>query len=155
MVRYLGAAVLLTPDSMYIAPDSDDVLSALKAQDFPQLQAVRLFDWALLDATVPHLPLLIPPQSVQHRETLRWRFPGIDIQDYGEKIYREDMKYVSSSTADCDGYARDSDPMADSDDDQSFGSVSLPSYSANDSEGDLETLEDFTCPMAIPRTRQA
>ncbi|OJA16134.1 hypothetical protein AZE42_00087 [Rhizopogon vesiculosus] len=145
------------PDSMYIAPDPDDVLSALKAQDFPQLQAVRLFDRALFDATIPHLPLLIPPQSVQHRETLRWRFPGIDIQDYGEKIYREDMKYVPSSTADCDGYARESDPMADSDDDQSSGSVSSPSYSAYDSEeGDLEMLEDFTyLSDGIPRTRQA
>lgn len=61
-------------------------------------------------------------------KTLRWRFPGIDVQEYGGNIYREDMDYV-------DDYTCDYDPvLMDSDDDQSSRGVSSSSYSAYDSE---------------------
>ncbi|OJA10421.1 hypothetical protein AZE42_03542 [Rhizopogon vesiculosus] len=113
----------------------------LKVQDFPQLQVIRRFDWPLLDTVGPRLPLIIPPDSGQHPKTFKWRFPGIDVQDYGGYIYRQDMIYVPLSIAVCDGHGPDS-MLVDSDD-RSFGSVSSTSYSAYDSEGDLEMLEVF------------
>jgi hypothetical protein len=80
---------------------------------------------------------------VQSLETFQWRFPGIDVRDYGGKIYKEDMNYVLSSTAACDDHARACESMLVDSDDESY-SVSSPSYSAYDSEeGDLEMLEDF------------
>ncbi|KAG0696044.1 hypothetical protein DFH29DRAFT_242009 [Suillus ampliporus] len=137
------------------APDPDVIQVSWKPQCFPQLQAIRLLDWALLNATGLRLNPVIPPHSVQHHETLLWRFPGVHVQDAAGHIYRRDMDYVSSFAATCDDHGSfrgidnggvDSMPGdSDSDsDDGTFGSVSLVSYSAYDSEeGDLKTLEDY------------
>ncbi|KAG1749864.1 uncharacterized protein EDB91DRAFT_1110029 [Suillus paluster] len=137
------------------APDPDVIRVSWKSQCFPQLKAIRLLDWALLNTTGPRLHLIIPPDSVQHHETLQWRFPGVHVQYAAGHIYRRDMDYVSSFLAACGGHeslrsigggldsiSEDSDLDSD---DKTFRSVSSASYSAYDSEeGDLETREyDF------------
>ncbi|KAG1784089.1 hypothetical protein EV702DRAFT_1191094 [Suillus placidus] len=45
------------------APDPNAIQVAWKSQCFPQLQAIRLLDWALLRTTGPRLHLVIPPDS--------------------------------------------------------------------------------------------
>lgn len=126
-------------------PDFSILVWELKAQEFPQLQGIRVFDWPLLTAAGPRLHLIIPPGSVQQYETLQWRFPGIDVLHYRGNIYKEDMQCVTSFTAACDAYAQQT---VDSDsDDGSFNSFSSPSHTVYDSdsdEGDSEMFEDFT-----------
>ncbi|KAG1757707.1 hypothetical protein EDB19DRAFT_59003 [Suillus lakei] len=78
------------------APDPNAVQVSWKPQCFPQFQAIRLLDWALLRTTGPRLHLIIPPGSVQHHETLQWRFPGVHVQYNAGHIYKRDMDYVSS-----------------------------------------------------------
>lgn len=65
--RYLGDVAPL--------PSATQVL--WKSQCFRQLQAIGLSNRALLRTTRLRLHLVIPPDSVQHRETLEWRFPGV------------------------------------------------------------------------------
>ncbi|KAG2150145.1 hypothetical protein BD769DRAFT_1410721 [Suillus cothurnatus] len=138
------------------APDPNAIQVSWKSQCCPRLQAIRLLDWALLRTTGPRLHLVIPPDSMQHHETLQWRFPGVHVQHDAGHIYKRDMDYVSSYMAACAGHESfrnidntDVDSMSgDSDycstDDETFESVSCVSYSAYDSEeGDLETVEYF------------
>ncbi|KAG1846880.1 hypothetical protein F4604DRAFT_1936194 [Suillus subluteus] len=136
------------------APDPNAIQVSWKSQCFPQLQAIRLLDWALLRTTGSRLHLVIPPNSVQHHETLQWRFPGVHVQHDAGHIYKRDMDYVSSYVAACAGHellrnidnagvdsmSGDSDSHSD---DETFENASV-SYSAYDSEeGDLETVEYF------------
>lgn len=130
------------------APNPNAIQVSWRSQCFPQLQAVRLLDWALLSTTGPRLHLVIPPGSVQHHETLQWRFPGVHVQYDAGHICKRDMDYVSSYIAACAGHESGIDLMSeDSDynsDDETFESVSSASYSAYDSEErDLETVEYF------------
>lgn len=140
------------------APNPSSTQVSWKSQCFPQFHAIRLLDWALLITTGPRLHLAIPPGSMQHHETLQWRFPGVHVQHDAGHIYKRDMDYVSSYMAACDGHESPRsipnagvDSMSgDSDydsDDETFESVSSVSYSAHDSEeGDLETIEYlFVC----------
>lgn len=132
------------------APNPDAIPVSWKSQCFPQLQAIRLLDWALLRTTGPRL---IPPHSVQRQETLEWCFPGVHVQYDAGHIYKRDMDYVTSFGAACVGHEsfRDIanggvDSMSEESDydsdDGTFMSVSTASYSAYDSEeGDLEILD--------------
>ncbi|KAG2044982.1 hypothetical protein BDR03DRAFT_1086542 [Suillus americanus] len=140
---YLGDVAPLRPRSQcHTGVMEVSVLSATPS--------IRLLDWALLRTIGPHLHLVIPPDSVQHHETLQWRFPGVHVQHNAGHIY-----CVSSYVAACAGheYFRNIDNVgvdsmsgdSDSDsDDVTFESAPSVSYSAYDSEeGDLETVEYF------------